>query len=289
MGRAVSRRRDLHQDGLGGGCDLDAALLEAQLHAAVEFALDRPAARFGAADLADDRHHGTIDLVDAPQFEVTADQGAEVVLLGRNPSALQAVAGAIAARTGRAGTVVPCDLASPKSLGEACRRIMAVSPTVDVLINNGAPWLPGNLASATEAEIIATVGGAVTGTILVTKGLLPGLMKSKAADIVNIVSTAGWPGWDFGGASAPFHAAKHGQSGFSDALRHELKGHGIRVMAIYPPDFDDVDPLAPEWDDAEAARGKLTNRQVVETVLFALAAPRACTYPVMFLDNMPVR
>jgi NAD(P)-dependent dehydrogenase (short-subunit alcohol dehydrogenase family) len=218
---------------------------------------------------------------------VAADQGAEIVLLGRNPPALQVVAGTIASRTGRAGTVVPCDLASLDSIGEACRAVLAETPVIDVLINNGAPWLPGNLASATEAEIIAAVSGAVTGTILVTKGLLPGLMKSKAADIMNIVSTAGWPGWDVGSTSAPFHAAKHGQSGFSDALRHELKGQGIRVMAIYPPDFDDVDPLDPAWDETQAPRARLTNREVVETVLFAVTAPRACTYPVIILDNMP--
>jgi NAD(P)-dependent dehydrogenase (short-subunit alcohol dehydrogenase family) len=167
--------------------------------------------------------------------------------------------------------------------------VLAANPVIDVLINNGAPWLPGNLASATDAEIIATVGGAVTGTILVTKGLLSGLMKSAGADIMNIVSTAGWPGWDVGGTSAPFHAAKHGQSGFSDALRHELKGQGIRVMAIYPPDFDDVDPLDPAWDETQAPRARLTNRDVVETVLFALTAPRACTYPGIILDNMPSR
>ena len=101
-------------------------------------------------------------------------------------------------------------------------------------------------------HIIASVGGAVTGTILVTKALLPGLARSKAADIMTVVSTAGWPGWDFGSTSSPFHAAKHGQSGFSDALRHELKGQGIRVMAIYPPDFDDLDPLDPAWEDVTA-------------------------------------
>lgn len=165
--------------------------------------------------------------------------------------------------------------------------MLAANPAIDVLINNGAPWLPGALASASETEIIAAVSAAVTGTILVTKGLLPGLAKSTAADIMNIVSTAGWPGWDVGSTSAPFHAAKHGQSGFSDALRHELKGQGIRVMAIYPPDFDDVDPLDPAWNDVRAPRTKLTNREVVETVLFAITAPRACTYPVIILDNMP--
>ncbi|HWA50706.1 MAG TPA: SDR family NAD(P)-dependent oxidoreductase [Dongiaceae bacterium] len=219
---------------------------------------------------------------------VAADQGAELVLLGRSVAALQEVAGAIATRTGRAAAVVPCDLASPDGVREACRAVLAANPAIDVLINNGAPWLPGDLMSADEAEIVATVSGAVAGTILVTKGLLPGLMKSTAADIMTIVSTAGWTGWDVGGASAsPFHAAKHGQSGFSDALRHELKDKGIRVMAIYPPDFDDVDPLDPAWDTTRAPRAKLSNREVVETILFALTAPRACTYPVIILDNMP--
>jgi NAD(P)-dependent dehydrogenase (short-subunit alcohol dehydrogenase family) len=165
--------------------------------------------------------------------------------------------------------------------------VLSARPTIDVLINNGAPWLPGGIMELAEAEIASTVAAAVTGTILVTKGLLAGLRRSKAADIVTIVSTAGWPGWDFGSASAPFHAAKHGQSGFSDALRRELKDDGIRVTAIYPPDFDDVDPLDADWD--KPASSRLTNREVVETILFAISAPRACAYPVIILDHMPPR
>jgi short-subunit dehydrogenase len=220
---------------------------------------------------------------------VAADRGADVTLLGRNLPALQAVAAIIASRTGRASAIVPCDLAQPDSIRDACAAVLTAGPAIDVLINNGAQWLQGDIAHVTETDIIASVGGAVTGTILVTKGLLPGLSMSKAADIMTIVSTAGWPGWDFGATSSAFHAAKHGQSGFSDALRHELKGRGIRVMAIYPPDFDDVDPLDPAWNDMRARGARLTNREVVETVLFALTAPRVCTYPVIILDNMPPR
>ena len=103
---------------------------------------------------------------------------------------------------------------------------------VDVLINNGAPWLEGSLSETTDSEISNTVAAAVTGTILITKGLLPGIRRSPAADIVTIVSTAGYLGWGVRGASVAFHAAKHGQSGFSDRLRHELKAEGIRVSAI---------------------------------------------------------
>src|SRR5277367_1971133 len=72
--RDLGRRRNLHQDGLARRCDFDSALLESPLHAAVEFALHRPAAAVGAANLTDDRGHDAVDLVDAPQFEIAADR-----------------------------------------------------------------------------------------------------------------------------------------------------------------------------------------------------------------------
>ena len=219
---------------------------------------------------------------------VAADLGAELVLLGRDASRLALVAASIQARTGREATSAHCDLADADSIREACRRTLALAPVVDVLINNAAPWLPGRLEDLTEATIVDTIAGGVTGTILLTKELLPALRRSAAADIVTVVSTAALPGQNSGEASAVFHAAKHAQSGFSDKLRGELKGQGIRVAAIYPPDFDDTDPLGPEWNEVRepAAHGRLTSREVVEAVLFAITAPRVCSYPVIVLDNM---
>jgi len=213
----------------------------------------------------------------------SADHGAELALLGRDRAALQAVAETIKSRSGRAAVIAACDLAQPDSIRDACRDVLAAGARVDVLVNNAATWLTGALADQSDAEIVGALAATVAGTILVTKGLLPALRSSPAADIVNIVSTAGWVRWDLG-ASAAFHAAKHGQSGFSDALRHELQGTGIRVTALYPPDFDDVDPLAPEWDKRE--RGRISNREVVDTILFALSAPRVCNYPVIMMDNL---
>src|SRR6202165_1068231 len=70
----VGRRGNLHQNGLTCGCDFDSALLELSLHATVEFALHWPATAVGAANLADDRRHRAVYLVDAPQFEIAADR-----------------------------------------------------------------------------------------------------------------------------------------------------------------------------------------------------------------------
>jgi NAD(P)-dependent dehydrogenase (short-subunit alcohol dehydrogenase family) len=217
---------------------------------------------------------------------IAADCGAETVLLGRDTAKLNDVADTIKARSGRASLVVACDLAKPDGIASACRLVLDDNPVVDVLVNNGSPWSEGRLGEISDAEITSTVAAAVSGTILVTQGLLAGLHRSSAADIMTIVSTSGVPGWDLSGGSVPFYAAKHGQSGFSDKLRHELAGTGIRVSAIYPPDFDDADPMDSGWDCVPADGARISNREIVSTILFILAAPRTCGFPIVILDGM---
>lgn len=213
-----------------------------------------------------------------------ADAGGSVVLLGRDTAALDSVAATIFSRTQQRAEVVRCDLAQPASIRAACEVILGANPAVDVLINNGAPWLEGRLADLSEADIVATVAAGVTGTILITRGLLPGLARSRAADIVTIVSTAGLPGGEFDSASTAFHAAKHGQTGFCDRLRAEVKSQAIRVAAIFPADFEHVDP---DSDNARAptAGGKLTSTEVVAAVMFALTAPRNCAIRAILLEG----
>ncbi|HNP37641.1 MAG TPA: SDR family NAD(P)-dependent oxidoreductase [Woeseiaceae bacterium] len=218
---------------------------------------------------------------------IAADHGAETVLLGRDIDALNIVADTIRARSRCDSLVVACDLAEPDGILSACKAVLDKNPIVDVLINNGAPWLEGCLDELSDTKIASTVAAAVSGTILVTKGLLPGLRQSNCADIITVVSTSGLPGWDLSGASVPFYAAKHGQAGFSNKLRHELKGTGIRVSAIYPPDFDDADPTVASWDRAAGENVKISSREVVSTLFFMLAAPRACNFPIVILEGMP--
>jgi short-subunit dehydrogenase len=218
---------------------------------------------------------------------VAADHGAETVLLGRDPSALKCVADTIRERSGTASQVVPCDLARPDDIAAACKPVLDRGPRIDVLVNNGAPWLEGRLDQLSDAEITSTIAAAVSGTILVTKGLLPGLYQSGCADIITVVSTSGIAGWDLSGGSVPFYAGKHGQAGFSDKLRHELKGKGIRVSAVYPPDFDDADPADASWNrPPNKNQAKISAREIVSTLLFIMAAPRTCNFPVVVLDGM---
>ena len=216
-----------------------------------------------------------------------ADLGAELVLCARSSEGLERTSAAIWDRTGKTSETHVLDLCDAAEVDATCRAILDDGERVDVLINNAAFWLPGTLAAVSTEDIVQTVGSTVTGTILMTKGLLPGLRRAAAADVVNVVSLAGLPGAYRGEASAAFHAAKHGQSGFGEALRRELKAEGIRVLAIYPPDFDDVSPLDPAWQKTPGrpAGATMTNREVIECLVFALTRPRVCSVSAMVLDN----
>ncbi|MFI9160763.1 hypothetical protein [Kitasatospora aureofaciens] len=80
-----------------------------------------------------------------------------------------------------------------------------------------------------------------------------------------------------GHSSGSFYAAKNAQAGFVDILSKRLRPRGVRVISLYPPDFDNPDPLAEDWETTPRhARAPLTAQSLVECVLFAVSQPRDC-------------
>lgn len=148
-----------------------------------------------------------------------ARRGDDVLLSARDLAAAEHVADEIRGLGSGSVHALRCDLADPASVRAFTDEIAAVTDHVDVLINNGARWLPGeDLASAADEDIVATVASTVTGTVLVTKHLLPLLLKSERPDVVNLISSAGLTGNYRTQAHAAFYAAKHGQAGLADLL-----------------------------------------------------------------------
>ncbi len=138
-----------------------------------------------------------------------------------------------------------------------------------------------------DAYAIAnTITGNVTGTLLFTRGLLPLLEKSGAGDILNIISTSGIHNVPLLGASVAYIASKHGQAGMTDALRQELRGRPVRVTGIYPPNILDISPLdAAAWNATPPDTSWPTNRDIVESALFALSRPRHLTIASLMLES----
>ena len=216
---------------------------------------------------------------------VLAEEGADVVMTARSTEALSTTAEAIRLRTGTRPETVVFDLADPSQTTLAAKKLRDERPKIDILINNGAQWLPGRMDEHDAYAIVGTISSTVTGTLLFTRGLIKPLEASGAGDILNIVSVSGLPNVSLGGASVAFLAAKHGQTGMTDGLRQELRGRPVRVSALYPPLIDDVSPLDEEaWNAKRPANATVSNRDVVEAGLYALSRPRHVTIASIVLD-----
>jgi short-subunit dehydrogenase len=215
-----------------------------------------------------------------------ADAGAQVIMTGRNVENLTSLAESIKLRTGTRPETLNIDLADISQVTLTAKKMRDAGTPLDILINNGAQWLSGAMDSHDAYAIANTITGNVIGTLLFTRGLLPLLEKSGAGDIVNIVSISGMHNVSMQGASVAYIASKHGQAGFTDALRQELRGRPVRVSAIYPPNIKDISPLDEKaWNDVQLSTSWPTNRDIVESALFALTRPRHVTISSIMLES----
>lgn len=205
-----------------------------------------------------------------------ADAGCDLILCGRNPADLEAVATLAGRHSGNMPRSVPLDLTSADSVAEAAARVAMLTSRVDILINNAAMWLEASPAPYRDADVLAVVGSAVSGTFLLFQALRPLMDLSDAPDIVTIGSISGLPNAALQSVSVPFYAAKRGQVALAEGLRQEFAGTRYRSILINPPYLDDARPDQPDWA-AAAERNKgerATSRDVVEAALFALTRPR---------------
>ncbi|MFF0596141.1 SDR family oxidoreductase [Streptomyces antibioticus] len=207
-----------------------------------------------------------------------ADLGAEVFLSARQLAAARRVRDEIRDRGHQRVHAFACDLTDPASIRDFASGVAEHTDRVDVLVNNGSRYLTGpDLLSATDDDVVDTIASGATGTVLITKSFLPLLLNSDKPDVVTMVSACGTPGHHRSDAHDAFYAAKSAQAGFTEILSRRLRPQGVRVISLYPPDFDNPDPLSEEWVTASReAEDALTAQSLVECILFAVAQPRDC-------------
>jgi NAD(P)-dependent dehydrogenase (short-subunit alcohol dehydrogenase family) len=207
-----------------------------------------------------------------------ADLGAEVYLSSRNHAAAERVRDEIRDRGHDRVHSFACDLTDPQTIRAFADAVADRTNRIDVLVNNGARYLHGpDLLEVTDQDIVETIASGATGTVLATKAFLPLLRASSKPDVVTMVSTAGTPGHFRSQAHAAFYAAKSAQAGFVETLSFRLRGEGIRMISLYPPDFHNADPLSEEWDTTKrGAYDELSAQSLVDCVLFAISQPRDC-------------
>jgi NAD(P)-dependent dehydrogenase (short-subunit alcohol dehydrogenase family) len=158
-----------------------------------------------------------------------ANEGCSLAVSGRNLRRLRRIHAELSRKRIKV-LAHPCDVRDEKSVSDLINEVRRIFRRVDILVNNAGIAHPDSpvakLSSETWADVIATN---LTGMFLVTKAALP-LMKHGAI-IVNNLSIAAKQ--TFPGSSA-YNASKHGALGLTNTLREELRGKGIRVVALLP-------------------------------------------------------
>jgi 3-oxoacyl-[acyl-carrier protein] reductase len=102
---------------------------------------------------------------------------------------------------------------------------------IDILINNAGIWLEGGLEDCDEEDISRTIDVNTKGVIYCTKALLPSMLKNNSGYIMNVSSTSGIKGR---AGQSVYCASKWAVTGFTEALKDDLKGTDIKVVGFYP-------------------------------------------------------
>ena len=101
----------------------------------------------------------------------------------------------------------------------------------DVLINNAGISLIGPFEASTTAQMDEVLKTNLRGLMILTREVLPSMIKRKTGAIVNISSIAGKIGLAH---LVIYGASKFAVSGFSQALLEEVRKHNIKVANICP-------------------------------------------------------
>ena len=216
-----------------------------------------------------------------------SDLGCNLILCGRSLDALNVTPDHIEARTGRRPRSYVVDLADTQSVETSAKEIISDFQSIDVLINNGTAWLGQRDTPYEATEVMNTVNSAITGTFLFTQALVPALQKSRRPDVIMIGSVSGLSNVSLYNTSVPFYAAKHGQTALADGLRQMFLGTPIRSICIHPPWIEDISPLDEAWDtvSSRTKQEMVTNRDILEAVIYAMSRPRHVTIASMVIDS----
>ncbi len=156
-----------------------------------------------------------------------AREGADVVLVGRDPAALSAAADKVRGAAQVRVETLAADLSNP----EERERVHAAHPQIDILVNNAGAIPSGRLQDIPIARWQQAWDLKVMGYIHLCQLYLPGMEEKRAGVICNIIGMAGRAprmGYVCGGAGNAALIA------FTSALGGATQAMGVRVFGINP-------------------------------------------------------
>lgn len=206
----------------------------------------------------------------------------QLVLVARRASLLHELAARLRAANPRLEVaVLAVDLTHPGACEQLVASLAEHGLAPDLLINNAGMGDYGEFATADWSRLEAMLRLNVEALTQLSHALIPGMIRRRGGALVNVSSLAGLlPLPDF----AVYAATKAYVTSFSEALRIELREHGIRVLTVCPgPVHTGFGKVAKRGAQGRDMPGRswfyVPGPQVVAETLQALGQNRARIYP----------
>jgi NADP-dependent 3-hydroxy acid dehydrogenase YdfG len=170
------------------------------------------------------------------------------------------------------GLGLSCDVRDRAAVGHATNAVVERFGRLDIVVANAGVGAYGPFLELDPAQLEAMIDVNLKGTLYTAAAALPHLIAAGGGDFVALASVAGlraFPG------EAVYNASKFGQVGFTRAIDHELREHGVRAASICPGGVktDFAIGTGREQDDPELDE-MLTADEVADVVLFTVTRPR---------------
>lgn len=205
-----------------------------------------------------------------------------LVLVARRESLLQDLAARIRAGFPQVGvSVFAVDLTVASERDRFVGALADHDLQPDLLVNNAGLGDYGEFATAGWSKIESMIRLNIEALTHLTHSLLPGMIRRGGGAVVNVSSLASLlPIPDF----AVYAATKAYVTSFSEALRMELREHGIPVLAVCPgPVHTGFGEVAQRGGGGRKIPGRecfhMPVEKVVAEALIALDRKRARVYP----------
>ncbi len=199
-----------------------------------------------------------------------AAKGAHVGIVARDRARLEAAKREVEeARAGETRVLaLSADVSTFEGARDAIERCVEQLGVPDVLINTAGIILPGYFESMPAEYFETCMRNGYLTCVYPSRAVAPHMMARGFGHIVNLSSMGGVVGCVFGyTAYAP---SKFAVMGFCEALRSEMKPHGVKVSVVCPSDTDTPGlayekSLRPLETDVACANAKVFQPQAVAT------------------------
>jgi short-subunit dehydrogenase len=213
-----------------------------------------------------------------------AKEGVNLVLTARSADDLENVRDEMLTYNVKA-EVIPADLTVTDHIDSLITKSVQKLGPIDILVNNAGIEISSPYESFSPDDIQKMMTLNLTVPMLLTRGLLPGMLKRNRGHIVNISSLAGKTGFP---NETPYAASKAGLIMLTHSLRVELADTKLDASVICPG-FVSGDGMYARMEERAGPAPKILKPTTPEKVAKGVVRCIKKNIPEMIINPLPMK